>query len=190
MTPQTIELMHEQVRAIYRAITGTDLIVPATGEQPKDEEEPIVEDEVLKERFAHLDALARRIPAVGERVPPFSFNPPIDVIDEGQALVVEVAVAGVHRDDISVVRTDGSLEISGVRRGQRGGNGSAYVHAEIARGPFTRTIPVPEQFRTEPDVKVERGVILVRLPKVATTAGERPASDDRVGERRSSRTSG
>jgi HSP20 family molecular chaperone IbpA len=164
MNPATLELMHDQVCAIYRALTGTDLIVPEA--PPAPEGEARVEDEELNRRFADLEALARRIPSVGERVPPFSFTPPIDVLQEPEALLIEVALPGVERGDVSVERRDGALEVTGVRRGERAANGRTYAHAEIPRGPFRRVIPLPEGVGSgAPEVKVAHGMVSIRLAK-------------------------
>lgn len=173
MTPQTLELMQDQVCAIYRALTGTDLIVPEAPSSGPPEAAAVDEAE-LERRFADLEALARSLPAVGERVPPFSFHPPVDVLDEGPSWLIELAVPGVAPEDVSAERRGDVLTISGLRRGERAGNGRTYLHAEIPRGPFSRTVALPGPVGSDPDVTVERGVVLIRLAKaVASPQPER-----------------
>ena len=58
MHPATIELMHEQVRTIYRAATGADL--GASEQSSTSEQAPADSD--IERRFAELDELARREP--------------------------------------------------------------------------------------------------------------------------------
>ncbi len=163
MHATTLELMRDQVRAIYRALTGSDLPEPEAAPAGA----PDVPLEEVARRFADLEAMARAIPAVTERVPPFSFAPPFDAIDEGRELLVEVAVPGVDRDDLTVERVDDLLIISGVRKGGRAANGRTYLHAEIPRGPFHRVIRLPATATSEPRIEIDRGLIRIHLPKTA-----------------------
>jgi HSP20 family protein len=160
MHPATIELMHEQVRTIYRAATGAELGAAAqsTAEQaPPDSE--------VERRFAELDELARRNRAIGERVPPFSFTPLVDLIDDGSDLRVEIAAPGVEAADIRVEPAERELRISGIRRGESFSNGRMYLHAEIPRGPFSRVIPLPCAVDPQAHVDVRSGVIVISLRK-------------------------
>lgn len=167
MHPSTIELMHEQVRLIYHAATGaelneTDTEIGATaGAEPASS----LPDGDIEERFAELEALVRRIPELGLRVPPFSFTPQVDVIDAGAEVIVEIAVPGVGLDDLHVKVKGHELIISGVRRGERVSNGRSYVLAEIARGPFSRVIHLPCAIEPRPQLDSHGGVIAIRLSK-------------------------
>lgn len=167
----TVELMRDQVRAIYRALTGTDM--PDT-EQPAEQsaaQSEVSMDEVAR-RFADLESLARRIPVVVERVPPFSFAPPIDAIDDGHELIIEVSVPGVREEDVSVEREDDLLTISGVRGGSRASNGRSYFLAEIPRGPFHRAVRLPYAIQSEPRMEVERGLIRIHLAKTSVAPAQ------------------
>jgi HSP20 family protein len=159
MHPELIESMREQACTIYRAATGSDiseaqLVTP-------DSEAPLEE---VTRSFAELEALIRAIPSLAERVPPFSFTPLLDVIIEDEELLVEVAVPGTERKDISVECENGTLVISGVRRAQRAGQ-RTYSHGEIPRGPFYRSFHVPFSVTGEPAVALERGLLRVRLKR-------------------------
>lgn len=178
MHANTLELMHDQVRAIYRAVTGKELSEASSaggaGEETSVGEVPIDE---LARRFADLDTQARSIPAVMERVPPFSFAPLLDAIEDEGELLLELAVPGIARDDVDVARTGDLLVVSGVRRGERAADGRSYFHAEIPRGPFFRVIKLPPGMFAEPRIEVERGMIFVHLDKKpAETGGVHPPS--------------
>jgi len=161
MHPATIELMHEQVRTIYRAATGADL--GAIQQSSPSEQAPA--DSEIERSFAELDALARRNPAIGERVPPFSFTPLVNLIDAGSDLLVEVAAPGVEETDVHVEATERRLRVSGVRRGESVSDGRVYLHAEIPRGPFSRVLELPCAVDPQPHVDVRSGVIVVCLRK-------------------------
>lgn len=156
----TIELMRDQVRAIYRALTGTDMPESEASTPGRD-----VEMEEVARRFADLEAMARRIPIVMERVPPFSFAPPVDAMDVGHELVVEVALPGISKEDVEVRRSGDLLSVSGVRNGAPASNGRSWFLAEIPRGPFHRAIRLPYPIQSEPRVEVEGGIVRIHLAK-------------------------
>jgi HSP20 family protein len=162
----TLALMRDQVRAIYRAITGEDM--PEEG-VASPEEHGVSPDDVAR-RFAELEAITRSIPVLTERIPPFSFAPLLDVIDSGNELLIEVAVPGVGKEDILVELSGGQLILSGVRRGERAANGRVFYHAEIPRGPFYRVVPLPYPIVGEPRVEVRQGLIYVHLSKAQNGA--------------------
>jgi HSP20 family protein len=167
MRSATIEVMHEQVRTIYRALTGGDLgDGHSNGIDDASAEQQAPGDDEVERRFAELDALARQHGMLGERVPPFSFTPLVDVFDIGRDLLVEVAVPGVEREDIDVVATEHDVVITGVRRGERVSRDRSYLHAEIPRGPFSRTIRLPDAVEPRAQIDVRGGVILIRLQKI------------------------
>src|SRR5262249_1948379 len=149
-----------------RALTGVDLPDPPASISP---DVPIEE---VARRFADLDALARLVPAVVERVPPFSFAPPFDAIDEQRELLIELAVPGLDRSDAPVERPDELRVVSGIRSGERAPNGRTYLHAEIPRGPFHRVIRLPFSTTSEPRVEIDRGLIRIHLAKTPATAAK------------------
>jgi HSP20 family protein len=157
MHPELIEIMRDQVCIIYRAVTGADM--PAV-EQAAGEPEPPVEE--VTRSFAELEAMTRASPALSERVPPFSFSPQLDVFLDGQDLLIEAAVPGVDEQDVRVECADGTMVISGIRRGHHGSNERSYS-GEIPYGPFYRALRVPFPTSGEPAVHLDRGVLRVRL---------------------------
>jgi len=169
MHASTFELMRDHVRAIYRALTGGDLPEGLGGERTETAETAPSPEEVSS-RFMQLDALARTLPQVAERVPPFSFAPPLDAYGNDREIVVEVGVPGIEPGDVSVTLHAGTLVVEGSRDIEGLVNGQTYYRAEIPRGPFRRVLTLPQRTLGEPRVEVERGLIRVRLarpPKVA-----------------------
>jgi HSP20 family molecular chaperone IbpA len=158
MHPELIESMRDQVCTIYRALTGTDM----PDSEPPDSEAPAPLDAVTH-AFAELEALVRADPRLAAKVPPFSFTPSLDAILNDDELIVEVAVPGIERDDVTVQNAEGMLVISGIQRGHRGSAGETYSHAEIPRGPFYRAFHIPFPVDEEPAVALEHGLLRVRL---------------------------
>jgi HSP20 family molecular chaperone IbpA len=162
MQRQTYDLMIDHVRSIYRAVTGGELPHETRlGEPPP----AFGFDEILMHRFAELDACTRLVPQVSARVPPLGFSPPIEIIDRGADLVVQVAVPGVAREDVTVDAVGNVLVIAGLRHGEPV-NGHTYRHAEIPRGPFRRVLPLPIEAAAEPlRIEVKDGLLRVAMPK-------------------------
>ncbi|HVK88761.1 MAG TPA: Hsp20 family protein [Kofleriaceae bacterium] len=157
MQAELIEVMHQQVQAIHRALTGDD--PPELDPVAPETEEP---DAVIASRFAELAAIARSIPALSARVPATAFAPPLDIIATEGAVVIEVALCGVRRGDLDVERTVGALVISGVRRDAHADKGRRF-HAELPRGPFLRVVPLPFATERAPRIELEDGLLRIYL---------------------------
>lgn len=218
MQAELVHMMRSHVRAIHRAITGTDVpegpqgdpgarIDPNTGEpiagessagdpitgdpavppddiarrflEPDDIARRSLEPDDITRRFLELDAAARSIPAVRTMVPPFAFTPPLDVIASDTTVVLELALPGVRREDVDVVRRAGGLVVHGVRRD--GVAGRAF-HSEIPRGPFSRAIPLPFPVEDAPRIELEHGVLRIHLAVGAAGATEALGRKHREGE--------
>ena len=161
MRPTSLELMHDHVRAIHRAVTGSDPPEPATPTAPA---EPITADRVAND-FAALEALARSLPFVAERVPPFSFAPPLDLIGTERELVIELGVPGVDREGVDATLEDDRLVVTGARSLTAALDGRIYLHAELPRGPFRREVRLPGIVVGRPRVEIENGIVRVRVAK-------------------------
>jgi HSP20 family molecular chaperone IbpA len=167
MQRETYELMHDQVRAIYRALTGADLPeLERTSPLPLG----VHPDELLAHRFAELEAWTRTVPAVAARVPPFAFSPPVDVIEWNGELLIEIAVPSVSKSDVVAEIAGRMLIITGSRSGERAANGRVYRHAEIPRGPFRRAILLPLDVTGQPRVEVDNGIVRIHVTKPPTLA--------------------
>jgi len=166
MRPTTIELMHDHVRAIHRAITGSDPPAPSA---PPPSEEPVTVEKLTSD-FAELEAVARSLPLVAERVPPFSFAPPLDLIGTERELIVELGVPGVDREGVEATLDGDQLVVTGARSVSAALDGRIYLHAELPRGPFRREVRLPGVSGAgRVRVEVDNGIVRVRVPKQAKT---------------------
>jgi HSP20 family protein len=161
MQAKRLEMMRDHVRAIHRAVTGDD---PPDAEPPEGEA-PALSRESVSERFGELEAMARSIPLIARRVPPFSFSPPLDVIGSEREVILELGVPGIELRDVEVEVEGNTLVVSGSLPTNQALNGRIYFHAEMPRGPFRRSIRLPEPTTGPPRVEVENGVIRIRLAK-------------------------
>lgn len=118
------------------------------------------------------------------------FKPPLDVIADDDAVILELVLPGVERKDITIERTADGIVVRGVRRGVRDDDTGRYFHSETPRGAFERTIPIPFRLTGELPVELDRGVLRIRLvmppqdggsDMVQHNAGEN--GDDEYGNR-------
>jgi HSP20 family molecular chaperone IbpA len=166
MRASRLELIHDHVRAIHRAVTGDD---PPQTTLPRELGEPPTLESVMQ-RFAELEALARSTQPIAERVPPFSFAPPLDIITYDRELIIEVGVPGIESDDVEVELTGERLIISGARSTSAALNGRVYLHAELPRGPFRRELQLPPSTTGRPRVEVANGIVRVRLTRAGKSS--------------------
>jgi HSP20 family molecular chaperone IbpA len=162
MRGTTLAMMHDHVRAIHRAVTGSD-----PPEHAVPEGAPAPTADAVAQRFAELEGLARAIPAIAGRVAPFSFAPPVDVIGTEQEVVVELGVPGVDRGDVDVELSGDTLVVTGARSTQAALDGRIYFHAEMPRGPFRRVVSLPQATSGAPRVEVDQGIVRIRLAKAS-----------------------
>jgi HSP20 family molecular chaperone IbpA len=161
MRGTNVEMMHDHVRAIHRAVTGED---PPAPSPPAADAAPVTRERVAQ-HFAELEAIARSLPAIAARVPPFSFTPPIDVIGTETELILELGIPGVGGEDVDIEQEGDSLIISGARPTDVALDGRIYFLAEMPRGPFRRQIRLPLPTSGAPRLEVDKGVVRVRLTK-------------------------
>jgi HSP20 family protein len=100
-----------------------------------------------------------------------TFEPRIDISDEGDRYLVIVDVPGVEDSTIDVSVENAQLRISGrtERRRDKENSAGAMVHRERYFGSFERTIQLPEDV-DQAGIKQEYkdGVLRITLPKIIT----------------------
>ena len=100
-----------------------------------------------------------------------STTPAINVKESETAYCVEVAAAGMTKDDFVVnVDEDNDLIITMEKKTEtkEGDNETRYLRREFSYSKFQRTMVLPENVNKEKiEAKVEDGVLIVSLPKLS-----------------------
>lgn len=161
MREPTVSMMLDHVRAIHRAVTGGD---PPDGGGAHADPGVTPTASAVAWRFAELESLVRSIPALAERVPPFSFTPPADIIAVEREIIVELGVPGSDAQHVHAELQGGAVVISGMRVRDTG-EARVWLHAELPCGPFSRRVELPLPVAGAPRIEVDRGVVRVRLAK-------------------------
>lgn len=105
----------------------------------------------------------RRIPSPKIEEKLTVFTPPVNMYDDGDKIVIEVALPGVKKEDIDLSLQDNVLTISGVRIGK---TDKPYYQQEWQYGQFEREITLPTAIKSD-DIRVEYtdGILTVSMPK-------------------------
>ena len=91
------------------------------------------------------------------------FTPPANMYDDGDKIVIEVALPGVKKEDIDLSLQDNVLTINGVRIDK---TDKPYYLQEWQYGPFEREITLPTAIKSD-DIRAEYtdGILTVSMPK-------------------------
>lgn len=101
---------------------------------------------------------------------------PIDVVEEGDELLVRASLPGVNPDEIDVSIEDRVLTIKGETKVEEETKDGGYFIRERRTGSFRRSLRLPETADTEKAKTVyENGVLTVALPKVESKKVKRLA---------------
>src|SRR6476659_3576267 len=95
-----------------------------------------------------------------------AWEPPVDVLETQEAVLVLVALPGVDAKQVQLVIRNGVLLIAGERVLPRE-LATAVIHRiELPQGRFERQIRLPAGTYEPPASAVANGCLIVRLPKV------------------------
>lgn len=121
------------------------------------------------EQMQQLHQLIHRMVARTTAGTGAAWQPPTDVYEREDAIVVQAELAGVREEDIDITLFADHLTIAGTRRNVVANEGAAYYIAGILYGEFRLELPLllPVR-RDEVDAHYENGLLTVVLPKAAT----------------------
>jgi HSP20 family protein len=97
--------------------------------------ETLARAERLRQRFLNLQ------PLTGKREP--CWEPPIDVIETDDEILILIALPGVDPDDVEALLDKGALVISGRRTLPAELRNARILRLELPQGRFERRIPLP-----------------------------------------------
>ena len=94
-----------------------------------------------------------------------AWEPPTDVIETADAVLVLVALPGVDPDKIDLAIHDGVLMIAGERVLPQELRTAIIHRLELPQGRFERHVPLPAGRYGQPSSGVANGCVVIRLPK-------------------------
>jgi HSP20 family protein len=94
--------------------------------------------------------------------------PAMDLVEEGNDLVLRADLPGMSKEDVSIEVKDGVLTISGERRREYDAKEGSHFRVERSYGRFSRSMTLPEGIESDRiSADFDRGVLEVRVPKPA-----------------------
>ena len=116
-------------------------------------------DRLFEDSF--VSPLTWRTLANGEAI-----NPPIDVHETDDELVVTAALPGVKPEDVDITMTGQNLQLRGEFRARDEVKNEQYLYRERRHGTFSRSIQLPVRVQGEKaDASFDNGVLTLRVPK-------------------------
>ena len=99
---------------------------------------------------------------------PRSFQPRVDVIDDGKHVCVTAELPGLGKEDIGVTVQDGVLLLRGVKKPEEETSEAGCYRLERYFGQFQRVLPLPSDIDPErAEAKFDKGLLTIRFPKTA-----------------------
>lgn len=93
------------------------------------------------------------------------WEPPVDVLESAEGVVLLFALPGVDPEDIEVKLEFAALTVSAVRRLKLGHSGALVRRLEIPHGRFVRRVPLTGVPFTVSATRYERGCLEVHLTR-------------------------
>ena len=92
--------------------------------------------------------------------------PSVDILKEGDDIVVKAELPGMKKEDIDVSLTEDTITISGEKKKEEKIEKKDYYSFERSYGSFKRSFSLPAEVQTEKaSAKFKDGVLEIRIPK-------------------------
>ena len=107
--------------------------------------------------------------------------PAVNVSEDSDKFVIEVAAPGMKRDDFSINLDNNVITIEAQREMKNEENDNSYTRREFCYDSFSRSFTLPESINSDNiDAKYVDGVLNVHLPK-KEEAKQKPARQIKIG---------
>lgn len=94
------------------------------------------------------------------------WQPHTDILETKDAFLVRLELAGVDKDEVSIVYQDDHLAIYGRRQDPMARTSVRYLQLEINYQEFERVIVLPQEIEAESiEAHLENGILLISVPK-------------------------
>jgi HSP20 family protein len=94
------------------------------------------------------------------------WSPRVDLSETNDTYFIQVDVPGIAKKDLSINYQDGTLTISGERKGETREEGKNYVRTERNFGHFFRSFNIPNAIQADKiQANYTNGVLSIQVPK-------------------------
>lgn len=93
----------------------------------------------------------------------------VDVLETTKEIIVVAAVAGADYEAIEIFTHHDIITIRGQRQAPKVPSDSVYIHEECFWGPFSRTVVLPTEVKSEQaQAEYKNGILTITVPKRIT----------------------
>ena len=112
-----------------------------------------------------------------------SWRIPLDVVRDGDSVIVRASLPGVKADDISVTIEDDVLTVDGHTETEEEHKEGTYLLRERRTGTFHRSLRLPDSVDTEKaESAYEAGALTIKLPKLEAKKAKQLTVEVKDGE--------
>lgn len=98
--------------------------------------------------------------------PSFGFTPAMDIRQDKDSVIVEMAIPGVEADKVDINIENDVLTVSGHREEKKEVKREDYYRKEIREGSFSRSVVLPMPVKgDEAEAVYEKGMLTITIPK-------------------------
>lgn len=98
-----------------------------------------------------------------------SFSPLVDIVNEEDKFVIDIELAGVKKEDVSIDIKDNVMTIKGEKKYEKEIKEDDFYRKERSTGSFRRSFSLSDEVVTDKiDARFEDGVLKIVLPKNKT----------------------
>lgn len=120
--------------------------------------------------FARVDEMVNKVfsDVFGNDLEMAGSYPRLDIYDNGPEMLLEVAVPGLTKDNVSIEYSNGELTISGKSVEDKSRNHKMYKFKELHKSSFYRSMSIDERtFNVNAiSADVVNGLLTVKLPRL------------------------
>jgi HSP20 family protein len=91
---------------------------------------------------------------------------PTDIYEDDESVTIEVAAAGLDKEDIYIEETDGLLSVSYDKKQEQNKQETNYIQKGIAKRSFCLSWKFSDKFDLKKiDASMEKGILKIYIPK-------------------------
>lgn len=94
------------------------------------------------------------------------FKYPVDIYEDENSVNIEIACAGIDKEDINIEETDGTLCVSYTKEESEESEGKKYLQHSIAKRSFSHGWKIGDRFDAKKiDATLDKGILKISIPR-------------------------
>lgn len=94
----------------------------------------------------------------------------VDVFQTDNEIIIQSTIAGVKAEELDITIQNDMVSIRGERKREIEGSPQNYFYQECYWGPFSRSIILPEEIKSDgAKAELKNGILTLQLPKIQKT---------------------